>query len=75
MFDTDLTAPQSPCTNVCRMHAPTGYCEGCARTLDEIIEWPRATRVRRHEILLALPQRHQALNDLAVKPVPVDPTD
>lgn len=29
----------SPCINVCRMDADTGYCEGCLRTLDEIAGW------------------------------------
>ena len=29
----------SPCTSVCRMDARTGWCEGCARTLDEIAAW------------------------------------
>jgi predicted Fe-S protein YdhL (DUF1289 family) len=29
----------SPCVNVCRMNATTGYCEGCLRTIDEIACW------------------------------------
>ena len=29
----------SPCTNVCRMDARTGWCEGCWRTIDEIAAW------------------------------------
>lgn len=29
----------SPCVNVCRMNAQTGYCEGCLRTIDEIACW------------------------------------
>lgn len=29
----------SPCNSVCRMDARTGWCEGCARTLDEIAGW------------------------------------
>lgn len=34
------TAPvASPCISVCRMHEPTGWCEGCLRTLDEIAFW------------------------------------
>ncbi len=38
------TAPPtvaSPCINICRMHAPTGWCEGCLRTIDEIATWGR----------------------------------
>jgi len=29
----------SPCINVCRMDAATGWCEGCLRTIDEIAAW------------------------------------
>jgi predicted Fe-S protein YdhL (DUF1289 family) len=29
----------SPCTSVCRMDERSGWCEGCARTLDEIAAW------------------------------------
>lgn len=29
----------SPCISVCRMHAATGLCEGCLRSLDEIAAW------------------------------------
>lgn len=29
----------SPCVNVCRMNATTGWCEGCLRTIDEIAAW------------------------------------
>jgi prolyl-tRNA editing enzyme YbaK/EbsC (Cys-tRNA(Pro) deacylase)/predicted Fe-S protein YdhL (DUF1289 family) len=31
----------SPCTSVCRMSGDTGLCEGCFRTLDEIVVWSR----------------------------------
>jgi prolyl-tRNA editing enzyme YbaK/EbsC (Cys-tRNA(Pro) deacylase)/predicted Fe-S protein YdhL (DUF1289 family) len=31
----------SPCTSVCRMSGDTGLCEGCFRTLDEIVAWSR----------------------------------
>jgi predicted Fe-S protein YdhL (DUF1289 family) len=29
----------SPCINVCRMDASSGWCEGCLRTMDEIAGW------------------------------------
>ena len=29
----------SPCINVCRMDASSGWCEGCLRTIDEIAGW------------------------------------
>jgi len=35
-----MTQPvPSPCINICRMDAATGWCEGCLRTLDEIALW------------------------------------
>jgi predicted Fe-S protein YdhL (DUF1289 family) len=34
-----ISAPPSPCINICRMDAATGWCEGCLRTLDEIATW------------------------------------
>jgi len=33
------TAVPSPCINICRMDASSGWCEGCLRTLDEIAAW------------------------------------
>lgn len=36
--DGDGVVP-SPCISVCRMHATTGLCEGCLRTVDEISGW------------------------------------
>jgi len=29
----------SPCINICRMDDATGWCEGCLRTIDEIVAW------------------------------------
>jgi uncharacterized protein len=29
----------SPCNSVCRMAPDTGFCEGCFRTIDEIVAW------------------------------------
>ena len=51
----------SPCTNVCQMHAPTGWCEGCARTIAEIIDWSKADDANRLAILARLPARRAVL--------------
>jgi uncharacterized protein len=29
----------SPCIDVCRMDPATGWCEGCLRTIGEIVAW------------------------------------
>jgi hypothetical protein len=52
---------KSPCINICRMHAPTGLCEGCARTIAEIAAWSKADDATRLEILARLPERRALL--------------
>ncbi|MBL8328597.1 MAG: DUF1289 domain-containing protein [Rubrivivax sp.] len=50
------------------MNATTGWCEGCARSLDEIAGWSRMTDADKRQVWLALPQRRlqlQAIEDLA----------
>jgi predicted Fe-S protein YdhL (DUF1289 family) len=37
------TPVPSPCINVCRMVPATGLCEGCMRTIDEIVGWGAAS--------------------------------
>ena len=33
----------SPCTKNCSLNTSTNICEGCGRTLEEIVEWMRMT--------------------------------
>jgi uncharacterized protein len=47
----------SPCTNVCAIDARSGWCEGCARSIDEITRWPLASDAERAAIVAALPGR------------------
>lgn len=47
----------SPCRNVCRMDAASGYCEGCLRTIDEIAGWSSASDEDKRRIWAQLPQR------------------
>ncbi|MGL1834021.1 DUF1289 domain-containing protein [Rhodocyclaceae bacterium SMB388] len=47
----------SPCINICRMNADTGYCEGCFRTLDEIAGWSAYDHETRLWILEAVEAR------------------
>ena len=37
--DIEATPVPSPCTNVCRMNDASGWCEGCFRSIDEIVAW------------------------------------
>ena len=47
----------SPCTSVCRMNPVNGYCEGCLRTIDEILQWSRADDSAKRAIWTLLAQR------------------
>ena len=51
----------SPCINVCRMDAKSGYCEGCRRTLDEIASWSEYSAAEKRAVLALLPARKQNL--------------
>ena len=54
----------SPCINVCKMDAPTGLCQGCYRTIDEITRWSRAAEDERARILDAVAERRTQFPDL-----------
>jgi uncharacterized protein len=47
----------SPCDGTCKIDVVTGWCEGCHRTIDEIIDWPNADAEAKAKILAALPPR------------------
>lgn len=61
---SSTAAVASPCINLCRMHAPTGLCEGCLRSIDEIVRWSRFDDDARRGVLAQLPQRRVAWADL-----------
>ena len=62
------TGVASPCINVCRMHAGTGWCEGCLRTLDEIAAWGRLDDDGKRAVLQRLPARRQVWLTLQAPP-------
>jgi predicted Fe-S protein YdhL (DUF1289 family) len=51
----------SPCVSVCVMHAQSGLCEGCMRTLDEIAAWSVLDDLARRRIWKLLPARRLQL--------------
>lgn len=51
------TPVPSPCRNVCRMDAASGYCEGCLRTIEEIAGWSSASDEDKRRIWAQLPRR------------------
>ncbi|HEY2020451.1 DUF1289 domain-containing protein [Paraburkholderia sp.] len=48
----------SPCINVCRMDASTGWCEGCLRTIDEIAGWSAFDDDAKRAVWDAIEARH-----------------
>jgi uncharacterized protein len=50
-------AVPSPCINVCRMDATTGWCEGCLRTIDEIVAWGTMADVDKRAVWRLIEQR------------------
>ena len=55
-----VTAVASPCINICQMHAASGWCVGCLRTLDEIAAWGGLDDIGRREVLQRLRGRRVA---------------
>lgn len=58
----DLGEVRSPCVSICKMNpvlgnaderAAGGLCVGCARTIDEIVEWGNASDDRKRAIVAA----------------------
>jgi len=49
----------SPCTQVCEIDPQTGWCLGCARTLEEIGSWNTASDRERAAILVCLVARRK----------------
>lgn len=47
----------SPCINICRITAATGWCEGCRRTMAEIAGWPGYGPAQRREVLARVAAR------------------
>ena len=64
MVDTPPAVPlplpspvPSPCVSLCKMNRNSGLCEGCLRTLDEIIAWSKADDDFKRAVWAQLPQR------------------
>jgi len=52
----------SPCPNVCRMDERSGWCEGCLRTIDEIIQWGSLDDAAKRRVWRLLEQRREIVD-------------
>ncbi len=59
-MNADATPVASPCNNVCKMDARSGWCLGCYRTLDEIASWSSLEEWRKRAVVEALAPRREA---------------
>lgn len=55
----------SPCIDVCRIDARTGWCEGCSRTIEEIAQWAALDDHAKREVWQRLGRRREQLGTLA----------
>jgi uncharacterized protein len=58
---TDQGQVPSPCINVCRMNEQTGLCEGCFRTIDEIVAWSSASEEMKRAVWVEIKRRQQEM--------------
>jgi hypothetical protein len=57
-----MQAVPSPCIDVCRIDAGTGWCEGCSRTIEEIAQWSALDADAKRRVWdLLLQRRAQAM--------------
>ncbi|WP_197443249.1 DUF1289 domain-containing protein [Lignipirellula cremea] len=50
-------APASPCINFCQLDPSSQICQGCWRTLNEIVAWPRLSAQQQHTVVAACQTR------------------
>jgi predicted Fe-S protein YdhL (DUF1289 family) len=55
-----MSPPLSPCTRVCVIDPVSGLCQGCDRTLDEIVGWSGLSPDERQSIMTSLVGRRLA---------------
>ncbi|MES2258828.1 MAG: DUF1289 domain-containing protein [Pseudomonadota bacterium] len=66
--DLPVCAPElaaivpSPCVSLCKMNRETGLCEGCMRTIDEIVQWSRADNDFKRAVWEEIRRREQLID-------------
>ena len=55
----------SPCNSVCRIDERSGWCQGCFRTLDEIVAWSALNDAQKRAVRDALLVRRRVARQQA----------
>jgi predicted Fe-S protein YdhL (DUF1289 family) len=58
---TDAGSVPSPCINVCKMNPHSGLCEGCLRTIEEIMLWRTASESDKRAVWVEIRERQAGL--------------
>ncbi len=52
----------SPCVSLCKIDPASGLCQGCLRTLDEIVSWSQASEAFKGTVWAEIKRREVLLN-------------
>jgi predicted Fe-S protein YdhL (DUF1289 family) len=55
------TPVPSPCVSLCKMDPETGLCQGCLRSLDEIVAWAGADDDFKRTVWAQIRRREQLI--------------
>jgi predicted Fe-S protein YdhL (DUF1289 family) len=62
MSAPESTSPvPSPCVSLCKMDLDTGLCQGCLRSLDEIVAWAGADDDFKRAVWAQIRRREQLI--------------
>jgi predicted Fe-S protein YdhL (DUF1289 family) len=62
MSAPELATPvPSPCVSLCKMDPATGLCQGCLRSLDEIVAWAGADDDFKRAVWAQIRRREQLI--------------
>jgi predicted Fe-S protein YdhL (DUF1289 family) len=62
MITDDIDPLPSPCIGQCRIDPASNLCQGCLRTIDEIVQWGQADDAFKRAVWLAIGRRASATN-------------
>lgn len=61
MSDSVKDSVASPCIGVCTVDEDSGFCLGCARSLQEVTRWRKLSAEQKNAVVAVLPARKKEL--------------